>query len=62
MWCVEVWYENICECSKIRNRPVVYSRHEFGASMYFEHISSFLDFAVVSGKLAVTHVLTPCAV
>ena len=34
-----IWYENICECSKVRNRPVVYSRHETGASMYFGHIS-----------------------
>ena len=34
--------ENICECSKVRNRPVVYSRHEARASVYFGHISSFI--------------------
>ena len=38
-WFVEVWYENICECKKVRNRPVVYSRCKVGASMYFGHIS-----------------------
>ena len=27
----------------VRNRPVVYSRCEVGASVYFEHISSLLD-------------------
>ena len=27
---VVCWYENICEFSKVRNRPVVYSRHEVG--------------------------------
>ena len=41
-WCVEVWYENICECRKVRNRPIVYSRHEAGASVYFGHISCLL--------------------
>ena len=30
----------MCECSKVRNRPVVYSMHEAGASVYFGHISS----------------------
>ena len=39
-WCVEVWYENICECSKVRNRPVVYSEREAGAYVYFGHISN----------------------
>ena len=29
-----------CECIKVRNRPVVYSRRKAGASMYFGHISS----------------------
>ena len=33
--------KNICECSKVRNRPVVYSRRKVGASVYFGHISSF---------------------
>ena len=31
--------ENVCECSKVRNRSVVYSRGEMGASDYFGHIS-----------------------
>ena len=35
-------YENISECNKVRNRPVVYSRREVGSSVYFGHISSFL--------------------
>ena len=34
------WYENICVFSKVRNRPVVYTRHEAGASVYFGHICS----------------------
>ena len=29
-----------CECSKVRNRPAVCSRHEAGASVYFGHIFS----------------------
>ena len=36
--------ENIFECSKVRNRPVVYSRREAGASMYFGHISRCVFF------------------
>ena len=44
LWYVEIWYENICECSKVKNRPGVYSRHEAGASMYFGHISSLFVF------------------
>ena len=39
-WFVEVWYENVCECSKVRNWPVDYSRSEAGTSVYFGHISS----------------------
>ena len=42
LWCVEVWCENICECSKVRNMPVLYSRCEAGTSVYFGHISSFV--------------------
>ena len=41
---VEVWYENIYECSKVKNRPFVFSRHEAGAYMYFGHISSLIFF------------------
>ena len=32
--------------SKVRNRPVVYSRHEVGASMYFGHIPFFFFFGL----------------
>ena len=32
--------------SKVRNRPVVYSRHEAGVSMYFGHISTSLLFLI----------------
>ena len=45
-WCFEVWYENICECSKVKNRQVIYSRHKAGASVYFRHISSFFRVVV----------------
>ena len=31
---------SVNECSKVRNRPVVYSRREAGASVYFGHVSS----------------------
>ena len=37
-------YINICEFSQVRNRPVVYSRYEAGASVHFGHISSFSSF------------------
>ena len=32
-----------CECSNVRNRPVVYSRHGAGASVYFGHIFSLFN-------------------
>ena len=38
-WFDKVWYENICECSKVRNRPSVYSKLE-DAPVYFGYISS----------------------
>ena len=31
------------ECCKVRYRSVVYSKQEAGASVYFEHISSFIS-------------------
>ena len=37
----EVRCEKICEFSKVRNRPVVYSRREARTSVYFGYISSF---------------------
>ena len=33
---------NVCEYSKVRCGPVVQSKHEAGASVYFGHISSYL--------------------
>ena len=44
--------ENICEFSKVRNRPVVYSRHKAGTSVYFGHISSSETIVVYDLKLA----------
>ena len=41
-WFVEVWYENICEYSKVRYRPVVQSKREARSSMYFGQISTVL--------------------
>ena len=54
---VEVSYENVCEYSKVGYWPVVYSKREAEASVYFGHNSSFIYLFIylfIYGKLTKT--------
>ena len=50
LFCLYSWNENVCECSKVENMTVVYSRREVGASVNFGHISSFIGLSLTKLK------------